>query len=158
MASQVVSSRSVEMLSTESFIRGYHAYMDTWTPVEAEVLRLIPEPTNSVDRNAVAVMKRQIVGHVPFNLSPIVSLFLRRDVNKAFARVTGGKFNRGAGYGLEIPCVYEFYGPKPYIDKLREVIDSLNEYIWTGLISVERLGLQVVIVYVVMPKNVTVHA
>ena len=36
------------------------------------------------------------------------------------------KVNRGAGYGLEIPCVYQFYGPKPYIDKLREVIDSLK--------------------------------
>ena len=54
------------------------------------------------------------------------SLFLRRDVNKAFARVTGGKVNRGVGYGLEIQCVYQFYGPKPYIDKLREVIDSLK--------------------------------
>ena len=41
-------------------------------------------------------------------------------------RVTGGKVNRGAGYGLEIPCVYQFYGPKPYIDKLREVSDSLK--------------------------------
>ena len=27
--------------------RGYHAYMDIWTPVEDEMLRLIPEPTNS---------------------------------------------------------------------------------------------------------------
>ena len=52
-------------------------------------------------------------------------LFLKRDVNKAFARVTGSKINRD---GLEIPwaCVYEFYGPKPYIDKLREVITSLH--------------------------------
>ena len=67
------------------------------------MLRLIPEPTNSVDRNAVAVMKEgQIVGHVPFNLSPTISLFLRRDVNKTFARVTGGKVNQGAGHGLEI--------------------------------------------------------
>ena len=69
--------------------------------------------------------------------------FLRREVTKAFVRVTGGKVNRGAGYGLEIPCVYQFYGPKPYIDKLREVIDSLK-----GLISVDRLDLEVVIVYV----------
>ena len=86
-------------------------------------LRLIPEPTNySVNRNAVAVMKEgQIVGHVPFSLSTIISLFLRRDVDKAFARATGGRAYRGAGYGLEIPCVYQFYGPKPYIDKLREV-------------------------------------
>jgi len=69
--------------------------MDIWTPVEDEMLRLIPEPTNSVDGNAVAVMKEgQVVGHVPFNLSPIISLFLRREVNKAFARVTGGKLNR----------------------------------------------------------------
>ncbi len=101
--------------------------MDIWTPVEDEILRLIPEPTNSVDRNAVAVMKEgQIVGHVPFNLSTIISLFLRRYINKAFARVIGGKVNRGAGYGLEIPCVYQFYGPKLFIDKVREVIESLN--------------------------------
>jgi len=71
------------MLSTESFIRGYHAYMDILTPVEDEMLRLIPEPTNSVDGNAVVVMKGQVVGHfrIPFNLSPIISLFLRKDVN-----------------------------------------------------------------------------
>ena len=29
--------------------------MNIWTPVEDEMLRLTPEPTNSVDRNAVAV-------------------------------------------------------------------------------------------------------
>ena len=52
-----------------------------------------------------AVMKGRVVGHVPFNLALIISLFLRRDVNKAFVRVTGGKVNRGAGYGLEIVCL-----------------------------------------------------
>ena len=72
MARQVVSSRSVEMLSTESVIRGYHAYMATWTPVEDVMLRVMPEPTNSENRIVVAVMKEeQIVGHVPFNLSPL---------------------------------------------------------------------------------------
>ena len=69
----------------------------------------------------------QVAGHVPFNLSPIISLFLRRDVNKAFARVTGGKVNQGAGYmGLKYHVFTNFNGPKPYIDKLREVIDSLK--------------------------------
>jgi len=68
-------------------------FMDIWALVEDEMLRLIPELTNSVDGNAVAVKDGQVVGHVPFNLSPIISLFLRRDVNKAFARVTGGKVN-----------------------------------------------------------------
>ena len=43
----------------------------------------------------------QLVGHVPCNLAPIISLFLKRDANKA---LVGVKVNRGAGYGLEIPC------------------------------------------------------
>ena len=37
----------------------------------------------------------------------------------------------GEVYGVEmlsteVLCVYQFYGAKPYIDKLREVIDSLK--------------------------------
>ena len=83
--------------------------MSIWTPVQDEILRLIPEPANSGDRNAVAVMKEgRVIAHVPFNLAPIISLFLRRDVNKAFARVPGGKVNRGADYGPET-----IHGPKP---------------------------------------------
>ena len=66
--------------------------MNIWTPVQDEILTLIPELANSVDRNAVAVMKEGlVVGNVPFNLALIISLFLKRDVNKAFARVTEGK-------------------------------------------------------------------
>ena len=64
----------------------------------------------------------RVVGHVPFNLAPIISLFLRRNVNKAFARVTGGKVNRGASYGLETII----YGPSPYVDKIREVFHFLK--------------------------------
>ena len=44
--------------------------------------------------------------------SPYLFRFLARDVN--FADVTGEKVNSGAGYGLEIPCVYLVYGPKTY--------------------------------------------
>ena len=79
-----------------------------------------------MDRKAVAIMKKgRVVGHVPYNLSTIVSQFLQRDINKAFARITGEKVNRGAGYGLETPCAYQFFGPKPYVDKLRDVVNSL---------------------------------
>ena len=53
-----------------------------------------------MNSNTVAVMKGRIVDHVPFNLAPVISPFLRRDVNKAFARVTEGKVNRRSGYGL----------------------------------------------------------
>ena len=43
----------------------------------------------------------QLVGHVPYSLAPIISLFMKRDVNKA---LVGEKVNRGVGYRLEIPC------------------------------------------------------
>jgi hypothetical protein len=38
--------------------------------------------------------------------------FLSRTCNKAVVEVTGPKVNRGAGYGLEVPCVSSEV-PKP---------------------------------------------
>ena len=55
-----------------------------------------------------------------------MSYYVNFTVMMYINRYCRSKINRGAGYGLEIPCVYEFYGPKPYIDKLREVIASLK--------------------------------
>ena len=53
---------------------------------------------------AAAVLKEEeIVGHMPYNLAPAVSQFLKRDVNKGFVQVIGSKINRVAGYGLEVP-------------------------------------------------------
>ena len=94
--------------------------------MSSEVLLVKPEPTNEKDANAVAVLKEDsVVGHVPRNLSSKLFHFLRRDVNKAFVEVTGPKVNRGAGYGLEIPCVYRLYGPPAYIQRMKELVDSL---------------------------------
>ena len=74
----------------------------------------------------MAVLKDSlIVRHVPHNLAPRLFQFLRRDVTKAFAEVTVTKVNRGAGNGLEIPCVYHLYGRPVYIDRMRELTDSL---------------------------------
>jgi hypothetical protein len=93
----------------DSFIRGYHVYKDDWTPFTGEHLLLRREPDNASDKSAVAVIKDgEIVGHIPYNMSNTVSQFLRRDFNKAFAEVTGCYVNRGAGYGLEVPCYYRF--------------------------------------------------
>ena len=127
MASQVVNgSEELQVLEINSYIRGYHAYQDVWTPVLNESLLVKREPNNIIDSNAVAVYQDDlIVGHVPYNLAPSFSFFLQREVNKAFAEVLGEKVNRGAGYGLEIPCKYRLYGPKGYIIKMREIVDSL---------------------------------
>ena len=55
--------------------------------------------------HAVAVLNEDmIVGHIPYNLATVVERFMRREVNKGFAEVTGSKVNRGADYGLEMTC------------------------------------------------------
>ena len=129
MASQVVSSTvaDLEVLEICSYVRGYHAYMDIWTPIEGQTLLVRREPTNSEDNNAVGVfLEDVIVGYVPRNLAPRFSQFLRRDVNKAFAEVTGEKVNRGRGYGLEVPCVYRLHGPKVYLEKMKQLVNSLR--------------------------------
>lgn len=58
------------------------------------------------------------------NLAPIVSAFLKRASNKGLVEVTGNKVNRGAGYDLEIPCKYHFYGAKLYTEGLKTIADK----------------------------------
>ena len=53
-----------------------------------------------------------------------MSAFLMRE-NKAFAEITEAEVNRGAGYGLEVPCVYCLYGPNVYVVKMKELVESL---------------------------------
>ncbi len=125
-ASQVVASAELQVLEINSFIRGYHEYTDVWVPFIGEPLLVKPEPTNAKDNKAVAVMKDStVVGHVPRNLAPRLFHFLRRDVNKAFAVVQGERVNRGAGYGLEVPCIYRLFGPPVYVCRMRELVNEL---------------------------------
>ncbi len=43
----------------------------------------------------VAVLKEgQVVAHIPYNISAVVSHFLSRDYNKAFAEVAGDRVRR----------------------------------------------------------------
>ena len=63
----------------DSFVRGYHAYMDIWTPKFGdENLFLKSENENTHDKFAVAILlEEQIVGHVPKNLSKIFHQFMK---------------------------------------------------------------------------------
>ena len=45
--------------------------------------------------------EEQIVGHVPFNLSAVISLFLRRDVTKLLLELLEGKCIEGLDMGLK---------------------------------------------------------
>ena len=81
MASQPAAS--FDSVEFNSFIRGYHPYKDIWEPFVGETLLLKREPTNVKDGSAVAVMKEtEVVGHVPYNISSGLSMFLRRDCSR----------------------------------------------------------------------------
>ena len=128
MASQVVELDGVAEF--DSYIRRYHAYRDIWSQVVGEILLLKREPDSLVDSSAVALWKEdKIVGHVPYNIASVISQFFRRDCNKGFVQVTGNKVNRGAGYGLEVPCIatYSLYGPRPFIERITQIVQSLQE-------------------------------
>ena len=105
MASQVVCGNgSLDVFEFKSYIRGYHAYQDLWTPQLGDVLPIKQEPTNVEDKFAVAVKcDGCVVGHLSFSIAPTVSRFLNRSVNKGTVEVTRERINRGAGYELEIP-------------------------------------------------------
>ena len=106
-----------------SFIRGYHVNQTTWPSIMGDVLCLKHEPSNCSDRFAAVVMDRSTnVGHLSYNVAPMISHFLMRSVNSGEAVVTGQRINRGAGYGLEILSKYKLYGPRSFIDKLKERI------------------------------------
>ena len=63
-------------MEINSYVRGYHAYMNTRNPTLGQEPILKPEPSNYKDKHAVAVLKDDvIVGHVHYNLAPNLSQF-----------------------------------------------------------------------------------
>ena len=88
---------------------------------EMYYVRVEREPSNCKDKCAVAILNESsVVGHIPYNIAPTVLNFL------LVMEVMGGRVRQGSAYGMEIPCKYRFYGPKEYIDKLKELITMDN--------------------------------
>ena len=93
----------------ESFVYGHHVYCISWTPSFSTILLVKTEPTNKYDQFAVVVLKdREVVGHVPQEMSKVTSFFLGYDGNVMFFEVTGERLNHRVQLRLEVPCVYKF--------------------------------------------------
>ena len=111
--------------SFNSFVRGYHVYIDSWDlKLGDENLELVPEEDNKHDDFAVAIkFEDRIVRHIPKNLSKIMNRFTKIPSCSLRCKVTCKRVSRGAGYGLEIPVVYEMIRPEKAVDwvgKLRK--------------------------------------
>ena len=95
-------------MELQSVVRGHHVYKVVWTPVIGEELSVKSEENNDHDRRAIAVMKdREVIGHVPRELSKILYFFLRRSESSVSCVITG---IRKYGVGLEVPCIYKING------------------------------------------------
>lgn len=67
------------LLAIDSYVRGYHEYNTIWEPVMGEELQCDRVTDNPHDPYAVSVLQRQIVGHVPHNISRACLVFLQSD-------------------------------------------------------------------------------
>ena len=146
-----MSSQSV--VRVNSFVRGYHEYLDIWQPAISSEHSLRREPGNEVDKNAVAVAREtqsgnttrassqaehlnthpneiavgmEVVGHVPKLMAQWVTKFLKRALNSGTVLITGKRIHRVAGYGLELPCEFKFQGNKYSCDWLKEELKKEN--------------------------------
>ena len=79
-----MASRVVFTFTFESMVRGYHEYQLIWgVPAVGEELNCHRELGNSHDPYAVAVKKvisreERVTGHVPWRISAVCSLLIRR--------------------------------------------------------------------------------
>ena len=67
-----------------------------------------------------SVGKETVVGHLPENIAKLCFLFLKVPFTSIKAEVTGKRVNRGGGFGLEVPVIYYFSGPRKHIDWTKE--------------------------------------
>ena len=110
-------------------VRGYHVYKDIWAEAIGEELVCIREPTNTADRYAVAVLRREtIIGHLPRKISKVCSLFLRRG-GSIRCTVTGSRRHSSdlPQGGLEIPCSLLFTADMKEIMKLKKVLKGSSQ-------------------------------
>ena len=121
-----------QTLSLSSYVRGYHDYKDLWTPHVGQTLATMAETTNPLDRFAVAVLLGDdMVGHLPKGklgqYAKTISFFLQADAKNSCAVVTTGQaVNLGDKKGMQVPCILCFSGTRPFLERLRRELETLE--------------------------------
>ena len=102
--------------SFEAMIRGYHVYKDVWDSEIGERLSCQVKRNNRHNTRAVAVVKSsKVVGHLPWKISLIFSLFLGQSGSSIECKVIANRrYSQDLPQGgLEIPCILYFRGNFP---------------------------------------------
>ena len=73
------------------------------------------------------LVTKKVVGHVPFCWSRVATKFLQFPNHQIHVTVTRKRVNRGAGFGLEIPVNYIFYGNSRVIFWLEKNLNKLEK-------------------------------
>ena len=68
-----------------------------------------PDDTNTA-RLSDGIFQAEVLGHVPKLKALLLTKFLKRPTISGEVIVKGNRVNRGGGYGLEVPCEYQFNG------------------------------------------------
>ena len=107
-------------LNFKSFVMGFHEYRKTWKPKPNEILEVELEPTNKMDKFAVAIIKnKEIIGHLPLGktgrFSKTIFYFLRCEHNDCKVKIVDGKAVN-LGDGMRVPCILVFRGQREFID------------------------------------------
>ena len=66
------------------------------------------------------ISQAEVLGYVPKLMALWLTKFLKRPTNSGEVIVKGNRVNRGGGYGLEVPCEYQFNGDTFSCDWLKE--------------------------------------
>ena len=115
-----------------TFVMGYQVYKKNWTPSIGDEIQGFMEPTNKLDKYAVAVKGKDgnVIGHLPLGKSgkfaKTISCFLKSDKNHhCKITVTGKAANAGGGLGMKAPCQLLFLIEEKFIIILQEKLRKL---------------------------------
>ena len=107
-------------------------YKKNWIPSIGDELQGSMEPTNKLDKYALAVKEKDVdvIGHLPLGKSKkfakTVFYFLKSDKNHhCKITVTGKVTNAGDGLGMKVPCQLFFLTEEKFISILQEKLNKL---------------------------------
>ena len=107
--SRPIDFEMVYNVEFESVIRGHHIYKDTWNPVIGENLECKSDKRKKAmlhDANSLGIynLEGDLVGHVPVELSNLLTNFLKADITNNLSATVVDK--RKKEKGLVVPAKF----------------------------------------------------